>query len=133
MLVRRDHGLSFIAGRPEWPPTYDWVRLGSPEEVEALDGPPASHDMVGAWAWIDEESGAGALAHTSVRIGIAEDEATGAAAVQLGPAWAAPSTFARGEGSRILAQPRDDGSVEIGGLSVLDEVREHPLPGAESG
>jgi predicted PhzF superfamily epimerase YddE/YHI9 len=127
--VRYDGGLSFIAGRPEWPPTYDWVRLGSPEEVEALDGPPAGHDMVGAWAWIDEESGAVRSRMFPVRIGIAEDEATGAAAVQLGARLGRAIDIRQGRGSRILAQPRDDGSVEIGGLSVLDEVREYPLPG----
>ena len=66
-----------------------------------------------------------------VRIGIAEDEATGAAAVQLGARLGRAIDIRQGRGSRILAQPRDDGSVEIGGLSVLDEVREYPLPGVQ--
>jgi predicted PhzF superfamily epimerase YddE/YHI9 len=130
--VRYGDGLSFIAGRPEWPPTYDWVRLGSPEEVEALDGPPAGHDMVGAWAWIDEEGGAVRSRMFPMRIGIAEDEATGAAAVQLGARLGRAIDIRQGRGSRILARPREDGSVEIGGLSVLDEVREYPLPGVSS-
>ena len=125
--VRYDEGLSFIAGRPEWPPAYDWEQLGSPEEVEALDGPPAGHDMVGAWAWIDEQAGVLRSRMFPVRIGIAEDEATGAAAVQLGARLGRDIDIRQGRGSRILARPRDDGSVEIGGRSLLDEVRDYPL------
>ncbi len=130
--MRYDDGLSFIAGRPEWPPAYDWVQLTSPEEVEALEGPPAGHDMVGAWAWIDEDAGVIRSRMFPVRIGIAEDEATGAAAVQLGARLGRAIDIRQGRGSRILSRPLDDGSVEIGGLSVLDEVREYPLPGVSS-
>jgi predicted PhzF superfamily epimerase YddE/YHI9 len=125
--VRYDEGLSFIAGRPEWPPTHDWEQLASPEDVEALDGPPAGHDMVGAWAWIDEQAGVLRSRMFGVRIGIAEDEATGAAAVQLGARLGRDIDIRQGRGSRILARPLDDGSVEIGGRSLLDEVRDYPL------
>jgi predicted PhzF superfamily epimerase YddE/YHI9 len=125
--VRYEDGLAFIAGRPEWPPTYDWEQLESPEQVEALDGPPAGHDMVGAWAWIDEQAGVLRSRMFPVRIGIAEDEATGAAAVQLGARLGRSIDIRQGRGSRILARPREDGSVEIGGHSLLDEVRDYPL------
>ena len=126
--VRRDDGLSFIAGRPEWPPTYDWVRLGSPEEVEALDGPPAG--LRHGWRLGLDRRGerSGALAHVPRahrhRRGRGHRRGGGPRA-RLGRAI----DIRQGRGSRILAQPRDDGSVEIGGLSVLDEVREYPLPG----
>ena len=39
--MRYDGEQSFVAGRPEWPPHYHFEQLSSPEEVEALDGPPA--------------------------------------------------------------------------------------------
>jgi hypothetical protein len=42
----------------------------------------------------------------------------------------------QGRGSRILARPLDDGYVEVGGVAVLDEVRDYqllrPPPGRES-
>jgi predicted PhzF superfamily epimerase YddE/YHI9 len=63
-----------------------------------------------------------------VRIGVAEDEATGSAAVRLCARLGRELDIRQGRGSRIVARPRADGWVEIGGRSVLDEVADHPLP-----
>ena len=60
-----------------------------------------------------------------VAIGIAEDEATGSAAVQLGALLDRELEIRQGRGSRIVARPLGDGRVEIGGRSVLDHVRDH--------
>ena len=128
--VRYDGELSFVAGRPEWPPQYHFEELSSAEDVEALDGPPAGHDMVGAWAWIDEAAGILRSRVFPVAIGVPEDEATGAAAVQLCGQLAVPVDIRQGRGSRILARPREGGAVEIGGRSVLDEVRDYSLSAA---
>ena len=46
--------------------------------------PAGDDDMVGAWAFIDEEAGVVRARVFPVAVGIAEDEATGSAAVQLG-------------------------------------------------
>ena len=127
VAVRYDDDMAFIAGRPEWPPTYEWEQLTSPSEVESLEGPPRGHAMIGGWAWIDEEAGILRSRVFPVRIGIAEDEATGAAAVQLGARLGRAIDIRQGKGSRILARPQADGSVEIGGSTVLDEVREYAL------
>ena len=62
------------------------------------------------------------------RIGIAEDEATGSAATKLCAQAGRPVEIRQGRGSRIQARPADDGFVEIGGRSVLDEVRDYTLP-----
>jgi predicted PhzF superfamily epimerase YddE/YHI9 len=125
--VRYEGGMSFVAGRPEWHPQYEFVELGSPAEVERLTGPPPGSDMIGAWAWADEQAGILRSRMFPIGIGIDEDEATGAAAVQLGGRLGRPIDIRQGTGSRILARPRPDGSVEIGGLSVLDEVRDYTL------
>ena len=63
-----------------------------------------------------------------MRIGIAEDEATGSAATKLCAHAGRPIDIRQGRGSRILARPADDGYVEIGGLSVVDDVRDYALP-----
>ena len=123
--VRYEDGMSFIAGRPEWPPSYEFVELASASEVEALTGPPPGSDMIGAFAWIDKPAGVLRSRMFPVGIGIDEDEATGAAAVQLGGRLGQPIDIRQGRGSRILARPRPDGSVEIGGRTVLDEAREY--------
>jgi predicted PhzF superfamily epimerase YddE/YHI9 len=128
VAVRYDGGMSFVAGRPEWPPPYEFEQLGSPEEVESLEGPPGGRDMIGAWAWIDEGAGTLRARVFPVRLGIPEDEATGAAAVQLGARLDRDIDIRQGRGSRILARPREGGYVEIGGRSVLDEVREYAVP-----
>ena len=65
----------FVTARPEWGPPWPLVELGSPKEVEALEGPPGGSDLVVAWAWIDEGGGTLRARAFGRRIGIAEDEA----------------------------------------------------------
>jgi predicted PhzF superfamily epimerase YddE/YHI9 len=125
--VRQKGGLTFIAGRPEWAPPFEFAELGSPAEVDALDGPPVDHDLIGAWAYLDEATGVVRARVFPIRFGIPEDEATGAAAVKLSAKLGRPLDIRQGRGSRILASPRDDGFVEIGGRVTLDEVRDYPV------
>lgn len=128
LRVRYEGEHSFVAARPEWGPPWEWTQLGSPEEVEALDGPPFGHDLMGAWAWIDEAGGTIRARVFPVRIGIAEDEATGSAATKLCALLGRAIDIRQGRGSRILARPGDDGVVEIGGRSIVDDVRGYALP-----
>jgi predicted PhzF superfamily epimerase YddE/YHI9 len=123
--VRFEDGLTFIIGRPEWAPSFQHIELGSPAEVEAVDGPPEGHDMAGVWAWEDEEAGRVRVRVFPVRVGIKEDEATGAYAVTLAARLGRRITIRQGKGSLILAEPRPDGGVEIGGRVERVEVREY--------
>lgn len=125
--VRYEGGASFVTGRPEWGPPWELEQLGTAEEVDALDGPPGGHDLIAAWAWVDEEAGVVRARVFGAAIGIAEDEATGSAAVRLGVALGLSLDIRQGRASRILARPLADGWVEIGGRSVLDETADHPL------
>ena len=121
--VRFDGDLTFISGRPEWAPPFEHIELGSPAEVEALEGPPDGKDLVGVWAWQDREAGVVRARVFAPRVGVAEDEATGAHAVKLAARLGRRITIRQGKGSLILAEPRADGSVEIGGRTGLVEVR----------
>jgi predicted PhzF superfamily epimerase YddE/YHI9 len=123
--VRFADGLTFIIGRPEWAPAFEEVELGSPAEVEALTGPPEGHDLAGVWAWEDEGAGRVRVRVFAPRVGVEEDEATGAHAVRLAALLGRTIKIRQGEGSLILAEPRADGSVEIGGRTELVEVREY--------
>jgi predicted PhzF superfamily epimerase YddE/YHI9 len=122
--VRTEGDLTFISGRPEWAPPFEHLELGSPAEVEALEGPPDGHDLAGVWAWEDRSTGRVRVRVFAPRVGVEEDEATGANAVVLA-ARVGKITIRQGRGSLILAEPQSDGTVEIGGRTELVEVREY--------
>jgi len=126
--VRYDGDAAFVAGRPEWAPDFQLAQLADAAEVEALNGPPGGHDLVDAWAWIDENAGTVRSRVFPPRLGIDEDEATGAAAVRLCAALGRPIDIRQGRGSRILARPLED-RIEIGGTAVAvstESLRDTP-------
>jgi predicted PhzF superfamily epimerase YddE/YHI9 len=123
--VRLGEDLTFISGRPEWAPAFEHIQLGSPAEVEALGGPPGGHDLVGVWAWVEREAGVVRVRVFAPRVGVEEDEATGAHAVRLAARLGREVTIRQGRGSVILAEPKSDGSVEIGGRVEPVEVRDY--------
>jgi predicted PhzF superfamily epimerase YddE/YHI9 len=126
--VRRDGDDVYVTARPDWGPGFELVELGSPDEVDALDGPPDGHELVAAWSWIDRDAGTIRARVFPVGIGIAEDEATGSAATKLCAHAGRPVEIRQGRGSRIRARPAAGGFVEIGGRSVVDDVRDYQLP-----
>jgi predicted PhzF superfamily epimerase YddE/YHI9 len=128
VAVRRDGETVYVTARPEWGPPFELTQLESVDELEALDGPPGGHDLVAAWAWLDEGGGTVRARVFPVRIGIPEDEAAGAAATKLCALIGRPIDIRQGRGSRILARPGDGGFAEIGGRSVEDDVRGYELP-----
>jgi predicted PhzF superfamily epimerase YddE/YHI9 len=123
--VRYEDNATFVSARPEWAPEFEWERLDTPADVEGLSGPPRGHDHIGAWAWIDARAGTVRARVFPVRYGIAEDEATGSAATILCAQLGRELEIRQGRGSRIRVRPLDDGYVEVGGASVLDEVRDY--------
>jgi len=120
-----DDGVTWIRGRPEWAPEIAFRQLGAAGEVDALTGAPEGEGMVDCWAWEDEPAGRIRARVFAPRYGIAEDEATGAAAVRLVSHLGRPVTIRQGAGSLLHARPGPDGSAEVGGLAVLDEVRDY--------
>jgi predicted PhzF superfamily epimerase YddE/YHI9 len=123
--VRSEEEWTYAAGRPEWAPEFEFVQLGSPAEVEALDGSPRSDVEIGMWAWIDEEAGVLRERVFAEPFGIPEDEATGAAAVALTARLGRALDIRQGRGSRILTEPLEDGMVQLAGRVALDEVRDY--------
>jgi predicted PhzF superfamily epimerase YddE/YHI9 len=128
LAVRRDGELVYVSARPEWGPPHEFAELPSPDEVDALEGPPGGHDLLTVWSWIDESAGVVRARAFLERLGIAEDEATGSAATKLCAQLERPIDIRQGRSSRILARPGEDGLVEIGGRSVLDDVRDYAPP-----
>jgi len=125
--VRYVDGRTFVSARPEWGPKFEWAQLASGADVEALTGPPAGHDHLGVWAWLDEAAATIRARVFPVRYGIAEDEATGSAAAVLCAQLGRAVEIRQGRGSLIVARPLADGFVELGGASALDELRDYHL------
>lgn len=132
VAVRYDDELTTVAVRPDWAPAFNHHQLGSPEDVDALDGPPAGDEIGAAWAWEDERRGDVRARVFAIAYGVFEDEATGAAAVHLCAKLGRPIRIRQGRGSIIHARPLADGRVEIGGLVELDAVRDYSGGGTSS-
>ena len=78
-----------------------------------------------AWAWEDAEAGTIRSRYFASGYGIVEDEATGLAAVVITDRLGRDLEIRQGRGSRLSTRLGPDGTVELGGRVVLDEVRRY--------
>lgn len=118
-----DGELGWIRARAAWVHPLDIVQLPQAAAVEALTGPPAEHGSYYAWAWLDEAAGTLRSRYFAPDVGIAEDEATGAAAVVMGAKLGRSLIIRQGVGSELHVRPAADGWVEVGGRVALLEER----------
>jgi predicted PhzF superfamily epimerase YddE/YHI9 len=125
--VRREGRLTFIAADPGWSPPFEYLELGSPAEVDALRGAPEGLGEAYCWAWADETAGAIRARSFAPAVGIAEDEATGSAALALSARLGREIEVTQGRGSRLRARPLGRGLAEVGGSVELDELRDHAV------
>jgi predicted PhzF superfamily epimerase YddE/YHI9 len=124
----RDGDLTWIRAWPAWIdfrvlPRF--VEYPSVRDVEALPGQ-ASEPWLYAWAWEDESAGRLRSRSFPTWAGIPEDEASGAAAILIGDRLQRAATIRQGVGSEIRIQPGPDGTVDVGGVCALDDIREFP-------
>lgn len=122
---RREGDLTWIrapvAACPPWTPH----QLADGDTVAAMTGPEhPDQDADQFWAWQDEAAGLVRARVFARRYGIHEDEATGSASMLLAHRLQRPLTILQGEGSVVHARPGPEGFADVGGLVVLDEVRE---------
>ena len=110
--------VTWIRGRPEWGPPYDMQMLDSVAAVDAFQVP-GGDALLAAWAWEDETAGRLRARVFPNRIGIIEDEATGAAALQFGALLGRELLIRQGAGSELHVRPFGDGTVAVGGRVVL--------------
>ena len=122
-----DAGLTWIRARAEWAHGVEVRQFASPADVEALT--PAADNEHGAyvWAWIDEPAGLLRSRFFANDFGIAEDEATGLAAVLMGGLLGRPLTIRQGVASELYVRPDPAaGTVDVGGRVAPVEVRDYP-------
>lgn len=123
LAIRIDADLTFVLARPDWGPAFEYVQLPSAAAVDAIEAPPRHADPVEAWAWLDEGAGLVRARVFLPGLGVAEDEATGSAAVGLCARVGRSLEIRQGRGSRILTRPLDGGWIELGGRVELDGTR----------
>jgi predicted PhzF superfamily epimerase YddE/YHI9 len=121
------NGLSWIRARPADGPEFDLVELGSADAVERLAESPDGGGRTVAWAWIEEPAGSVRARAFLPNLGIAEDEATGAAALRLCAQLGRTLEIHQGEASLLHARPAADGRVELGGVVEAVERRPYEL------
>lgn len=125
VAVSHQDELTMVRARSDWAPDFAIYNLASPEDVLAAD----PDDYSGAaehyvWAWIDESQGTIRSRMFAPELGIAEDEATGAAAVRITEHLSRDLTILQGKGSVIHTWWSADGWVRVGGRAVVNTPRE---------
>lgn len=119
LSIRYDGEHTWVRARADWTPQFTFHRVHDAAEVAAAD--PSAYDSGHhyVWAWTDEEQGTLRSRMFAPMMGIAEDEATGAAAVRLTGELGRSLNIVQGAGSR-LRTTIGDGWVELGGRTAAD-------------
>ena len=120
-----EEGATWIRGRAEWSPEFTFMQLDSAEKVAALTSPPGDVTDGYCWAWEDEAEGRLRSRNFIPSFGIAEDPATGSAAVELAAQLGRRILITQGNGCFLDARVGSEGTAEVGGLVVLAETREY--------
>ncbi|RVW09915.1 PhzF family phenazine biosynthesis protein [Prescottella agglutinans] len=114
--TRARHGATWVRSQPDWAPEFTIHPMPHVEDVVHA----RAHDFTSGhhyvWAWEDELEGRIRSRMFAPDLGIAEDEATGSAAVRITAHLRRALLIVQGRGSRIHTTWGDDGTVEIGGL-----------------
>ena len=122
----QDGERAWIRASPAWVagiPEPDQLR--TPAEVDAFVPPAMGEPGHYVWAWDDESAGRVRARFFPTHLGIAEDEATGAAAVLMGQRLGRSLTIRQGVGSELLVRPTGDGWIEVGGRVELAGQRDY--------
>lgn len=118
--ARLDGEFCWIEARAEWAAPRTLRQYPTAADVDALEVPPPG-EWLYAWAWEDEAAGRiRARGFPGRGDGIEEDEATGAAALQLTARLGRALNIVQGTGSQILTAPQPEGWVEVGGRVFLE-------------
>ena len=123
VAVRIEGGAAWATGRASWAPSFTWHAEASVDEVVAADPMNYTEGQHYLYASIDERRGLIRSRMFAPRMGIAEDEATGSAAIALASLLGRDLDIVQGRGSRILTRYLGADLVEVGGAVVADPDR----------
>jgi predicted PhzF superfamily epimerase YddE/YHI9 len=121
IAVSYEDDVTIVRARADWAPEFTFHELASPEEVVATDPDDYPDDIAHyIWAWIDEPGGQVRSRMFATDLGVAEDEATGAAAIRITDILSRDLTITQGKGSVIHTWWSPEGWVKVGGRVVDD-------------
>ena len=110
-----------VRSRADWAPEFMFHELASPDDVTSADPDDYPDDVAHyIWAWIDEPRGHMRSRMFGGALGVAEDEATGSAAVRMTDVLSRDLTITQGKGSVIHTWWSAEGWVTVGGRVVDD-------------
>ena len=115
--------LAVIRASGEWTPEFVIEELASPDEIAAAD--PADYDDGFAhalWTWSDKAVSCIRMRVFAPELGVAEDEATGAAAIRITEHLSRDLAVVQGKGSLIYTWWSPNGWVDVGGRIVADGI-----------
>lgn len=115
-------GVVSVRAHGSWSPDFAWHELPTPADVDALDPAAATEGSHYYYAWVDEPAGELRSRMFAPSMTIAEDEATGSAAVALSARLQRDLRIVQGRGSRLTTTSLGDGYVEVGGVTVADRA-----------
>lgn len=114
------NGMWWVHAPSAWSPNDRHRQVDTPDQVEALHGPPPD-EPVQVWAWLDEVAGHVRARQFAPSEGKPEDEACGSACMVLADHLGRILRVHHGRESLILAHPHD-GGVGLGGYCTIDAV-----------
>ncbi|MEV0246211.1 PhzF family phenazine biosynthesis protein [Nocardia sp. NPDC050712] len=114
--------LTWITARGAWAPDFVFHQVADAEELAALRPDEFAAAQHYFWTWVDEHRGSVRSRMFAPAMGIAEDEATGAAAVAITARLGRGLTITQGQGSQIFTEWDSDGWVRLGGRVVSETV-----------
>jgi predicted PhzF superfamily epimerase YddE/YHI9 len=121
IAVGYEGDVTTVRARADWAPEFEFHELSSPAEVTSADPEEYSDDVAHyIWAWIDEPRGQMRSRMFASDLGVAEDEATGAAAVRITDILSRDLTITQGKGSIIHTWWSPEGWATVGGRVVDD-------------
>lgn len=120
-LNEGDDEFTVVRARSDWAPDMAIYQLESVDQVLTADLDDYSDDIEHyLWAWTDRDQGALRSRMFAPHLGIAEDEATGAAAVRMTDHLSRDLRITQGQGSEIRTWWDPAGWVKIAGRVVAD-------------
>jgi predicted PhzF superfamily epimerase YddE/YHI9 len=120
-----DGEFTVIRARSEWAPEFSIYDMPSVDKVLEADPDDYADDVQHyVWSWTDRDAGAIRSRMFASRLGVPEDEATGAAAVRITDYLSRDLLITQGKGSQIRTFWSPEGWVKVAGRVVDDGVRQ---------
>ncbi|GAB4584857.1 PhzF family phenazine biosynthesis protein [Nocardia sp. IFM 10818] len=121
--VAQTDGMTWVRAKSEWAPKFIFHEFADTEEMLTLDPADFTDGHHYVWSWTNEARGAVRSRMFAPDMGVAEDEATGAAAIALTARLRRGLHITQGQGSQLFTEWDSDGWVRLGGRCVPD----HPV------